>query len=420
MAVQSTSSRATKTPIPALIQRNTAFLASIQAVVGAGMQLVPALGAIQVVAFLGNATFAGITTALMGLARVFTAVPVGRLTDQYGRKAGLYGGLWFSLVGGLVVGVATLLPSFVLFCIGVLLFGIGVGAIQQMRVAAADMYPASRRSEGISLIMMGSLFGAFISPGVVALGQFLGKIWGISDIALAWILFSLLVIPLFLLAIAIKPDPKIIGQNLADYYPAESLQSSESRTVQENSRVRISAIVTATVSQGQMVMLMTMTSLALKGLGCSLSQISFSVALHVMGMFAFSYIFGRLSDSIGRKPVALAGLMVGGVGALLVGLGDTYWVITAGTFLVGLGWSGTFLSANTMLADVTAPEHRGKAMGQLEQFSSGAGMVLPIMGGFIVQYFSLHLLGFVGVAIMLIPVLGLLRIRETTAGEYEQ
>lgn len=385
------------------------------------MQLVPALGAIQVVAFLGSATFAGITTALMGLARVFTAVPVGRLTDQYGRKAGLYGGLWFSLVGGLVVGMATLMPSFVLFCIGVLLFGIGVGAIQQMRVAAADMYPASRRSEGISLIMMGSLFGAFISPGVVALGQFLGKAWGISDIALAWLLFSLLVIPLFLLAIAIKPDPKTIGQNLADYYPSETLHNSnESRLVQENSRVRVSAIITATVSQGQMVMLMTMTSLALKGLGCTLSQISFSVALHVMGMFAFSYIFGRLSDSIGRKPVALAGLLVGSAGALLVGLGDTYWVITAGTFLVGLGWSGTFLSANTMLADVTAPENRGRAMGQLEQFSSGAGMVLPILGGFIVQYYSLHLLGFVGVAIMLIPVLGLLQIRETTAGEYEQ
>ena len=260
---------------------------------------------------------------------------------------------------------------------------------------------------------------ALISPLVVALGERLARLWNLNEIALAWLLIPVILAPLFWVAFIIRPDPKTIGQNLADYYPAHTLQTSQTKAATDNTRVRSSAILTATVSQGQMVMLMTMTSLALKGLGCTLPQISFSVALHVMGMFAFSYIFGRLADAFGRKPVALAGLAVGGFGALLVGLGDTYWVITAGTFLVGLGWSAAFLSANTMLTDVTPTDLRGRAVGTLEQWSATAGMTLPILGGFIVEYFSLHTLGFVGVAIMLIPIAMLLAIREDVPGNYE-
>lgn len=390
----------------------------VQAVVGAGMQLVPALGALQVIGFLGSATFAGITTAMMALARILTAYHVGRLTDRHGRKLGLYLGLWLSLVGALLVGVATQVGAFVLFCAGVLLFGVGVGAVQQMRVAAADMYPPARRGEGISLIMMGSLFGSLISPLVVSLGERLARLWGLNEIALAWLLVPLLLVPLFWVTYNIRPDPKEIGQRLDSYYPQESLQTQQTSSAQDNRAVRSSAILTATVTQGQMVMLMTMTALALKGLGCTLPQISFSVALHAFGMFAFSYVFGRLADAIGRKPTALLGLAIGGTGSLLVGLGDAYWVITAGTFLVGLGWSAAFLSANTMLADVTPTDLRGRATGTLEQWSSAAGMVLPILGGLIVEYSSLHTLGFVGVAIMLLPVAALLGVREGGPGTY--
>ncbi len=403
-------------PIPPLVKKNTWLLAIAQAINGAGMQLVPTFGAIQVVMLLGNAAFAGVATSIMAFARVMTAYFVGRLTDQRGRKAGMYLGLWLALVGALVIGMATILGSFALFCMGALIFGSGVGAVQQMRVAAADMYPPSRRGEGISLVAMGSLFGSGISPLLVWLAERLGKLLGINEIALAWLLVPLLILPCFLLVRSIQPDPKQIALELHKYYPAWALDSSGTGLPNLDQgnymRVRFAAIFSAVTVQGQMVMMMAMTALALKALDCSLSQISFSVAMHAMGMFAFSWPIGRLADRIGRKPVILTGLIVAGLGALLVGLGVGYWVITAGTFLVGLGWSGAFLGSNTMLTDVTPPTRRGQAIGVLESWSNGAGMTLPILGGFIVEGFDLRVLGFFGAILVLFPILSIMQVRE--------
>lgn len=159
MATQTPDSTSQTVLIPPLIRRNTLLLALTQAVVGAGMQLLPALGAITVVELLGNNTWAGIATALAGLARMLTAYPVGRLTDARGRKAGLYLGLVGAMGGAVFTGWAVVASSFWLFVAGILVFGAGVGATQQLRVAAADMYPPARRSEGISLVLMGSLVG---------------------------------------------------------------------------------------------------------------------------------------------------------------------------------------------------------------------------------------------------------------------
>ncbi|GEM85479.1 MFS transporter [Meiothermus granaticius] len=409
-------------PIPILIKKNTLLLAITQAITGAGTQLVPALGAIQVVALLGNATFAGLTTSLMGLARMAIAYPVGRLTDARGRKVGVFLGLWLALVGSLTVGLATLMGSFALFCVGILLFGGGVGAIQQMRVAAADMYPPSKRAEGMSLILMGSLFGAGISPAVVGIAGRLANRWNLNDIALAWLLVPVLVLPCFLLIASIRPDPKSIGQNLGAYYPAwalglrAELNGSLERSGQ--GRIRSTAILAAVAVQGQMSMLMAMTALALKRQDCSLPLISLSVAIHVIGMFALSWPIGRLADRLGRKPTALLGLGVSALGALLVGLGHTYLLITSGTFLVGIGWAGAYLSANTMLTDITPTAQRGQAVGVLELWSNLAGMALPLLGGLVVGQFGLSVLGFFGVGVTLLPVLAMARVREVTPGSY--
>ncbi|WP_297860680.1 MFS transporter [Meiothermus sp.] len=409
-------------PIPTQVKKNTWLLAITQAINGAGMQLVPTFGAIQVVMLLGNATFAGLATSLMGLARVMTSYFVGEMTDRRGRKAGLYLGLWLAMVGALLIGTATLWGSLALFCVGALVFGSGVGAVQQMRVAAADMYPSSRRAEGLSLVAMGSLLGAFASPVLVFVAERLGLALGLNQIALAWLLVPLLILPGFWLVRSIRPDPKQMALELGRYYPASALsgnpQAFENIEKADLARVRVAAILSAVTVQGQMVMMMAMTALALKALDCSLSQISFSVALHVMGMFAFSWPIGRLADRLGRKPVILAGLAVAGLGALLVGMGQGYWVITAGTFLVGLGWSGAFLSANTMLADVTPATRRGQAIGVLELWSNAAGMSLPILGGLVVEGFDLRTLGFVGALLVLVPLYQVLRVQEPKPGDY--
>ena len=68
-------------------------------------------------------------------------------------------------------------------------------------------------------------------------------------------------------------------------------------------------------------------------------------------MYAFSIPLGRLADRAGRGAVMFPGVAITLVGAGLVAFADPYWLITLGTFLVGLGWSAANISATALIAD---------------------------------------------------------------------
>jgi MFS family permease len=158
-------------PIPPAIKRNTLLLAVTQAFVGVGNQMVPALGAIMVLQLLGSPALAGIATGILGGCRVLVAYPIGAITDRHGRRVGLVLGLVLSVVGAIALGWAMASASFPAFLLGLVLFGLGVGAGQQLRLAAADMYPPSRRAEGLGYVLMGSLVGALGGPLLIHLAS---------------------------------------------------------------------------------------------------------------------------------------------------------------------------------------------------------------------------------------------------------
>lgn len=411
----------TTSPTPALIRRNIVFLALAQAIGGTGQQFVPALGAVQIEQLLGSAAFAGLATSLSGLARMLIAYPAGRLSDQRGRKAGMYLGLGLSVIGAVITGIASVLMSFPIFALGILVFSCGSGALQQLRVAAADMYPASRRSEAISMVLTGSVVGAFLAPVLVGFAERTAPGIGISGEALAWFLIPALVVPCFFFVLGVRPDPRDIALNLEKYFPhigpkpgTERAQSSESGS----KAARYAGLWAGIITQGQMVMLMAMTSLALKHHGHSFTQISTSVAFHVAGMFGFTWLFGRYADRLGRRPVMLLGILIAGLGSVLIGLGESYWIITSGTFLVGLGWSAAYTSATTIITDISPVTERGKNVGILDLWSNLAGMILPLVGSLIVGWGGFVPLSIFGVALLVYPAWLILQTRETAPGVY--
>jgi MFS family permease len=408
-------------PTPALIRRNIVFLALAQAIGGTGQQFVPALGAVQIEQLLGSAAFAGLATSLAGLARVLIAYPAGRLSDQQGRKAVMFLGLALSAVGAVITGLASVAMSFPGFALGILVFSCGSGALQQLRVAAADMYPASRRSEAISMVLTGSVVGAFLAPVLVGLAERNAAGAGISGEALAWFLVPLLVLPCFLFVWGVRPDPKEIALDLEKYFPhigparkTERAQSSQSGI----RAARYAGLWAGIMAQGQMVMLMAMTSLALKHHGHSFTQISTSVAFHVAGMFGFTWLFGRWADWAGRRPVMLLGLLIAALGSVLIGLGEAYWTITAGTFLVGLGWSAAYTAATTIVTDISLVTERGKSVGVLDLWSNLAGMILPLVGSLIVGWGGFVPLSLFGVLLLIYPGWLILKVREGAPGVY--
>src|SRR5262245_37924189 len=156
---------------PGIVKRNTLLLAASQAFVGVGNQMVPTLGAIIVARLLGSAHLAGMATSSLGVSRFLVSYPIGRVADVYGRRIAVVLGLLFGLAGALGPGLSVISGSFVLFLASILVFGAGVSAGYQLRVAAADMYPPRRRAEGLGFVLTGSLVGAFGGPILITAAE---------------------------------------------------------------------------------------------------------------------------------------------------------------------------------------------------------------------------------------------------------
>src|SRR5262245_6139826 len=203
------------------VKRNTLLLAASQAFVGVGNQMVPTLGAIIVARLLGSAHLAGMATSTLGASRFLVSYPIGRVADAYGRRIAVVFGLVLGLVGALGTGLSVISGSFTLFLASILVFGAGVSAGHQLRVAAADMYPPHRRAQGLGFVLTGSLLGALGAPVLITAAQTWSGPLGLDPLALTWILIPAVILPGIGLVLAIHPDPKEIAADLGRYHPGD-------------------------------------------------------------------------------------------------------------------------------------------------------------------------------------------------------
>jgi MFS family permease len=412
-------------PIPAVVMRNTVLLALTQAFVGTGTQLVPTLGGLMIERLLGSLALAGLGTSMLHAARLLIAYPVGWVTDAHGRKVGLLLGLVLSLVGAVMVGAAMLWASFPLFLTGLLVFGSGVGAGQQLRTAAADMYLPERRGEGLGYVLTGSLVGALGGPVLIAAAQRGSGALRLDAVALAWLLVPAVLVPSMALVFLIRPDPKVIAADLGRFYPGYRPPEAEPGGTGFAGRVGLRAwlahaplrlaFLAMFAAHGTMTMMMALTPLSMSHRGHGLTLISVAVSLHVVGMFGLSVPLGRLADRIGHRAVILGGLGVVVVGTALVPTTSDYGVATLGLALVGVGWSGVNVAVTAIVADAVPVAARGRAVGVVDSASSLASIALPLAGGPLAEVAGFSALIAVAVVLALVPAWLALRMAEPSA-----
>src|SRR5215204_6264368 len=84
------------------------------------------------------------------------------------------------------------------------------------------------------------------------------------------------------------------------------------------------------------------------------------VTSYLLASTAVTPLYGKLSDTHGRRVTLLVGIATFVVGSVACALAPTMLMLIAARLLQGLGGGGLISLAQTIIADVVAPKERGR------------------------------------------------------------
>ncbi len=115
-------------------------------------------------------------------------------------------------------------------------------------------------------------------------------------------------------------------------------------------------------------------------LGGDSTDVAFIMITYALGAALVSPAWGKLSDRAGRRQALVLALLCSCVAYVVTALADTLWQVYLGRALSGLA-AGSLPVATALMADLSPPQRRAKAMG-LVGTAFGLGLIAgPVLGG---------------------------------------
>ena len=392
--------------LPRLRRRMRWVLFAVAALGSTGYIAAVTVGTLVAAELSGGPALGGLPTTTTTIGTALAASLIALVMLRWGRRLGLLLGLAVGVLGGAVVLVSILTESIPLLLLGSAFTGFANAAGNLGRYIAADMASPDRRASAIGLVVWGTTVGAVIGPnltapaGAVAVSLGLPELAGpygltVGFIGLAWVVSAML----------LRPEPYA----LADPSALPTITDEHGNVASLPAILARPSVATALVSlvaaQVVMVLIMTMTPLHLMDHGHGLATVGFVLSAHTFGMFGLSPITGRLTDRFGSTRVIAAGLVGLAFAALLAALAppDGGLLLTLALFVLGYGWNLCFVAASSLVSHGLSLAERTRVQGIADALTWGTAAFASLSSGLVVAAASYTVLGFVGVALTVVP-----------------
>lgn len=389
----------------AKIQAKTVRTLAIgQALGGFGFGSTLSVGAIMATELSGSAAWSGAAATLSTLGSAFVAIPLAKIAAKRGRRYALATGAGLAIFGAIGMILAATLRSFPIELGALFLLGAATAVGLQARFAAADIPTNRPKAKDISIVVWATTLGAVVGPNLIAPGEALGLGLGLPHLAGPFVLTIIAqTLSTAFFWFGLKPDPLLLAQEMSGAngnIPQRKFK--EAASIIRTKPIAAFAVVSIALSHMVMVSVMSMTPAHLSGEGHSLADVGFTISLHVAGMYAFSPVFGIISDKFGARPTILTGQLILLLSLAVSGFGaNNFTLVVIGLFLLGLGWSAGTVAGSALLSQELSTEEKPVVQGFSDSLMSLSGAFGGAISGTI-----LTLYGFGGLnAAALLPVI---------------
>jgi MFS family permease len=339
----------------------------------------------------------GLIAAASTIPGIIISLPAGSLSDIFGRRRVIMASLLVFASAPflyLLVSAAWQL-ALVRFYHGfaTAVFGPVANAV------IAERYPA-QRGERISTFSSATIVGRSVAP---FLG---GAILYVANFRSVYLAVGIAAVTALLIGTRIPRDLGA-GSGRKSLDARRSLfrgVTSSWRGLASDHRVLVTSLVEAVqyLTYGSFEFFLVLFA---KSLGMNDFLIGVVSGVQLVSVVVTKPFMGRLSDRMGRRPVIVGGLLIGGAPLLLSSFASGFAGLALVSVLYGLGFSVVTSSTAAYVADLTSREIYGSAMGFLSTIMDVGQALGPVVTGIAVAAFG-FVLAFQSLGFLLFAVAG--------------
>jgi multidrug resistance protein len=325
-------------------------------------------------------TMVGLVITMFAASRALMDIPAGRISDIIGRRPTMIAGPLILAAGSLGCGLATEYWQLMVFRV---VQGAGSGLFTTAAmVMVADISSAANRGRNMAYFQGCLWIGFGLGP---FLGGFIGHYFGMRSVFYVYALFSLLSAAWAYFRLPetrTAPEPATEG----DAQPAGHIAVTFIRlkSVLSNTNfvmicmISLFLFMMSNGSRNQILPLMAYDRL---GIGPSEIGIALSIVAGINVLILFAA--GRLSDSIGRKPLIMPGCILTAGSIVMIAFSGSYAFLIFSCVIMGIGIGFAGATPAAYVADILTSEDQSTGLSIFRALSDLGMMAGPVLLGWL-------------------------------------